>query len=73
MVRVSRLQERMVRGVVEAHGVEHDQHGGVLEADWEAPCIEHFILSLQLTQQAEVGRHYPQCVRHPVLRYQAWG
>ena len=33
MVHVSRLQERMVRGEVEAHGVEHNQHGGVLVAD----------------------------------------
>ena len=41
---------------------EHDQHG-VPVADWEAPRIEHFPPPQQ-EQQAEVGRCYPQRVRH---------
>ena len=68
VVHVNRLQQRIVRGEVEAHGEEHDQHG-VPVADWEAPRIEHFILPPQQDQQAEAGRCYPQRVRHPVLRY----
>ena len=62
------LQQCIVRGEVEVHGEEHDQHG-VPVADWEAPWIEHFILPPQQEQQAEVGRRYPQRVRHPVLSY----
>ena len=69
VVHLNRLQQRIVRGVAEAHGEQHDQHGGVPVADWEAPRIEHFILPPQQEQQAEVGRRYPQRVRHPVLRY----
>ena len=65
VVHVNRLQQRIVRGEVGAHGEEH----GVPVADWEAPHIEHFILQPQQEQQAEVGRRYPQRVRHPVLRY----
>ena len=72
VVHVNRLQQRMVRGEVEAHGEERDQHGGVLVANWEAPHIEHFILPPQQEQQAEVGRRYPQRVRHSVLRYYVW-
>ena len=72
VVHVSRLQERMVRGEIEAHAELHEQHGGVLVADWEAPRIEHFILPPQQEQQAEVGRRYPQHVWHPVLRYLVW-
>ena len=68
VVHVNRLQQCIVRGEVEAHGEEHDQHG-VPVADWEAPCIEHFILPPQHEQQAEVGRRYFQRVWHPVLRY----
>ena len=68
VVHVNRLQQRIVRGEVEAHGEDHDQHG-VPVADWEAPHIEYFILPPQQKQQAEVGRRYPQRVRHPVLRY----
>ena len=40
VVHVNRLQQRIVRGEVEAHGEDHDQHG-VPVADWEAPRIEH--------------------------------
>ena len=61
---VNRLQQRIVRG--EAHSEHHEQHG-LLVAEWEAPHIEHFILPHQQEQQAEVGKRYPQRVRHPVL------
>ena len=67
VVHVNRLQQRIVRGDVEVHGEEHD-HLGVPVADWEALRFEHFILPSQQEQQAEVGRRYPQRVRHPVLR-----
>ena len=36
VVHVNRLQQHIVRGEVEAHGEDHDQHG-VPVADWEAP------------------------------------
>ena len=61
---VNRLQQQIMRGVVEAHGEQHDQHGSVLVADWEATHVEYFILIPQQEQQAEVGRHYPQRIQH---------
>ena len=60
VVHVNRLQ-RLVRGEVEALG---EPQSGAPVADWEAPHIEHFVLP---QQQAEIGRHYPQCVRYPVV------
>ena len=69
VVHVNRLQQCIVRGEVRAQGEQHEQHGGVPVADWEAPHIEHFVLPPQQEQQAEVERCYPQRVRHPVMRY----
>lgn len=66
-MRAQSLRKPIVRGEVEEHGEQHEQHGGV--ADWEAPHIEHFILPSQQELQAEVGRRYPQRIRHPVVRY----
>ena len=60
----NRLQQRIMRGVVEAHGEQHDQLGGVQLADWEATHLECFILIPQQEQQAEEGRHYPQHIRY---------
>ena len=63
VVHVNRLQQCLVRGEVKALG---SPQSGVPVADWEAPHIEHFVLP---PQQAEIGRRYPQRVRHPEVRY----